>query len=1574
MTSRRWWSAGGLIAFVPVFGLATLHTPPGRTAMRWAAETTARSLLKGELRIGAVEGSPFGTLRLRDVELLDGRGQPAVQADMLEVKHRVGALFGGQVHIQDAQVHSLRLDLPRLMATLPTTDDEQTSGEPMLVRIDRAQLDATQIVFDTEVRVDNVKLIASVLVDGNRVDADIKDLQGDTLGRKFVLRGGLDWVDARVARLKAEARFGDITVQLRGVPTATGTFPIDGQVRWPAGALEGLIDTEPYLGPADLKVVLRGRPDRPRVELQGTVAGAQWVLTAHGALDRWQVKARATNFDPSHLDSSAPSGRLAMTVSATGRISPETLWPEGRLQASVRGRVRPHLTAPDVLVERGVLTAVSRGGRVTSQLRLDTTAGRIRARARMSTRGLNLDRAVVHLDRWQIGALLPPLADTTDIAGVATATVTAWGPLYRPAARGRIAVENLRTSAGRARRVDATVRWQGDAAAPTAEIDAAVHGYRHGSVNVHAGRVHAAVASGRQATLTLTATAAPPLGGLDVVATAVRTATATQMQWSRLVWRAPSATWNVKPGHLTYAGHRLEVPSFDARARSGTIRGRIDLDVRHPLGPRSAFELDLDDLDMATLTGLVPGARSQPRGTIDAILRFDGRRPRVAVRADLRRVGWSPSVPRLTSQIRARLTAQDAQIVAIAHGRRWGTAKLNARARPPRDWRQPSAWAQLPPSSVQRLAASVDVNLDGLPALQQWIPGLEGRARADVDLGPGAEALSATVTASLRAPNAPDIRRLVIKARGDAHTVDAEAKAEIGQHRASSLKARLEHGLPTLLAAPSLSTLRGYFRADVVGFPVKLLGLRAPSAPDGDPISGEITVRAQGGHGAHGPILVGFARGQDIRLVASAPPIRVAAQGHLNRYVTTATATFSAPELGRHRIAVRARTPGAVAARGPSPNTWVDRIDALSIRSDSLAVSALRAFGVATAHVQGRIDARLHTGRALSNATATVAVHRLQLSPAVAPIDLKATLTEGPRGVDVAGQARLGAARLLAARGRVPAGLAELVGLIAPASRTEGGSSTPLAFSFEGRGFPLARAFIDAADRRDVEGRLWVKGTVAGTLQSPAVQARITVDDLRLGETRFDRFELEHQDGLAGRSTTLNFMQHAGGALHAKLHRSDARLTGTLRARTFRLDFLSALANLTDAGAGIAGRLDGELDLIGPLASPKLAGAMAVDQIRFVLPNVPPVDGGRLDLRVSDRIAKVDLAAASGPGTVKANLRAELPTLTEPRFAGTFALEDVPVVAQGMILGVNLKGQLAGFRSATDLDAEVVLRDADVRIPDATPRTLHPIPHQADVVFREGRWPSLVPRMPEPISPRRFTIRVRTGSPLRVRGQPVQAMFGVNLVAKGRPSGTSVAGDVRVAQGAVTLFGRRYTVDRADVVLSGRQPSDPRIDLRLSHKFEACTFFVDVVGSLDEPKIRLSAVPDIFDDRQLFGFLFGASPDGDRPDKNPAQQSLDLAAWLLLDQVRTRVKQALPFDTLAVDLGEGTDTGQANVTLGKWLTDQLFVAYAYHHGAARGENTSEGRLQYRFFRSWLLEMVFGDRGNGGADVLWTRRW
>jgi translocation and assembly module TamB len=77
------------------------------------------------------------------------------------------------------------------------------------------------------------------------------------------------------------------------------------------------------------------------------------------------------------------------------------------------------------------------------------------------------------------------------------------------------------------------------------------------------------------------------------------------------------------------------------------------------------------------------------------------------------------------------------------------------------------------------------------------------------------------------------------------------------------------------------------------------------------------------------------------------------------------------------------------------------------------------------------------------------------------------------------------------------------------------------------------------------------------------------------------------------------------------------------------------------------------------------------------------------------------------------------------------------------------------------------------------------------------------------------------------------------------------------------------------------------------------------------------------------------------------------------------VADKLPVDQLSVDT--------SRVRAGKYLTDRLFLGYAYRFDAKpeEGENVNEMTAEFRIGPRWKLELRYGDAPAGDASVIWS---
>lgn len=70
---------------------------------------------------------------------------------------------------------------------------------------------------------------------------------------------------------------------------------------------------------------------------------------------------------------------------------------------------------------------------------------------------------------------------------------------------------------------------------------------------------------------------------------------------------------------------------------------------------------------------------------------------------------------------------------------------------------------------------------------------------------------------------------------------------------------------------------------------------------------------------------------------------------------------------------------------------------------------------------------------------------------------------------------------------------------------------------------------------------------------------------------------------------------------------------------------------------------------------------------------------------------------------------------------------------------------------------------------------------------------------------------------------------------------------------------------------------------------------------------------------------------------------------------------------------DADDEGVSNLTLGKWITREVFLAYRQNLRPTSLENEQEAVVQWRFLPGWMVELAGGLIKNE-LDVYWLNSW
>ncbi|TMQ18970.1 MAG: hypothetical protein E6J90_19075 [Deltaproteobacteria bacterium] len=524
-----------------------------------------------------------------------------------------------------------------------------------------------------------------------------------------------------------------------------------------------------------------------------------------------------------------------------------------------------------------------------------------------------------------------------------------------------------------------------------------------------------------------------------------------------------------------------------------------------------------------------------------------------------------------------------------------------------------------------------------------------------------------------------------------------------------------------------------------------------------------------------------------------------------------------------------------------------------------------------------------------------------------------------------------------------------------------------------------AAAVLAILGRRELRsGTLEGSATIRGTVGTPIVpEARLTARDVAVvtppgGRSAPVLRSLEAQatwGGASGR-VTVTARESSGGELRAELDgRPDALAAATGTAALHGLDIAPITVFLPGALVAVAGTLDGDLAL--------RPGAQVTGKLH--------VTGGALPL-------------AAAIGTVReatADLASDGRTITAA-LDGRLGRGRIRIAGDGPARLRRDAGQLRG--------EVVVERDGTIALTGRTGARLLDPALPADLVLAGA---SAAPRGPRaPAHP--WLVAGVTLCPIRIDAR--DAFDGVSFTARLRsaaqpgacdrstrppPSGPlevsigdaiGVRGRIEIQSDDVRILGQPYLVEPthdgpSSLTFDGT--TDPLLDVRVSRQFPDLTLYIDEHSRLSKlEKARLSSDAGGYTENQLMAFVLGRPPSTAPNSEPPRDRTQELVAGgtrFLTGKVRPALNQILPIkvDTVSCELTSASTTSTTTTgscSVGKWLSDQLFVGYRGRILAPPDENANEVQFQRRLGDSTLFEATGGDRGIIGADLLWRHRW
>lgn len=717
------------------------------------------------------------------------------------------------------------------------------------------------------------------------------------------------------------------------------------------------------------------------------------------------------------------------------------------------------------------------------------------------------------------------------------------------------------------------------------------------------------------------------------------------------------------------------------------------------------------------------------------------------------------------------------------------------------------------------------------------------------------------------------------------------------------------------------------------------------------------------------------ARGRNLAWTSDMPTIHAAIDGELTPDQLDATVSIEARRLGRAKLTVDLQPP----ARPLSVEAWLDyrlqglRLARLALRDVDIDRAAALAGAGDTVQLEGRLHGVVSLADGGDDITADLRLTGARGWALRRPVDLHLLGTSSASRTELGLEVILDRVKLATGRLELATGLGAAL-----RARPDALANTEVSGRLVAAAFPLRRlAAVFGADE-PVTGRLQARADLTGTVGDPTIQGSATLTGVAWRDHQIRTASLSGRWHDGSWTAAARALQPDGGELRASASDTPRRQPeGQLWAEGLDLGVLSPMlraANLPIYSIG------GELAANVRVRDQTATGTLTVrDGSMRMTTGIRRVSN--LDLAVDFRDRNLTLTARgrAGRGSLRIDGTATLPedALTPKRVNAVVRLDDSPILAGGIRATVTGEARLQGTREDQLWRMDVAVSDGRLQLPaDFRGRQLHPLSTPEDVRFASEITERAKGPVAEASAPF-LRANIHTTEPIRIRSKgEVEARVVADLDLTLLDGATVISGAVELVRGSVTLFDQQYQVTRAALTFQGRSPPNPTIDVQLEHQYERVTLHIGVTGTLKEPRVQLSSDPPTYSRGELLGFVLGGQPGaGPRAAASLESGAISAASGLLAGRLESLLRRRAPFDTIRLGTDSRTETGGVSyVTVGRWISDDLFVAYHRRFEAEDDENANEALLEYQLSDQWTIRGAAGDRGAAHVDLLWVKRY
>jgi autotransporter translocation and assembly factor TamB len=400
----------------------------------------------------------------------------------------------------------------------------------------------------------------------------------------------------------------------------------------------------------------------------------------------------------------------------------------------------------------------------------------------------------------------------------------------------------------------------------------------------------------------------------------------------------------------------------------------------------------------------------------------------------------------------------------------------------------------------------------------------------------------------------------------------------------------------------------------------------------------------------------------------------------------------------------------------------------------------------------------------------------------------------------------------------------------------------------------------------------------------------------------------------------------------------------------------------------VAGRLDAEVAVRGPLAAPALGGGGTLVATSAHVVGIGTLEDLRVRVRGTsgDVLAIESLEARAGTGTISGSGSIGLASGGGAPIEAALRLRQVPIARRPLYEGV-----LAG-RVTVDGTVAAPRLHADLRVPRGVvrPRLL---PEEGANLGTDSTITIVGEPEPEPapsaaaaLAPVAIDATVALGDAVYIRRKDADVRLGGTLeLDKDRDGPLRVRGPITLAEGWYVFKGRRFDLRSGTIRFTGEPKPDPELQIRARYRAPGYVVWVDVGGVASSPTLALSSEPVLSEADVLAVLLFGRPANELRSEQQGVvrQEAQSVAFSYAAPALEASVRKVLPIDRVEV-------SGQ-EFLVARQVTRDVFISLSQDLTQRGGQSVG---MEYDLTPRTSLKLSTSSRGSGAIDFFWRRRY